>query len=121
MVNPEWQVVNPEFYQLMKQNDWELIPAERPIYHYRIPKSTVGERDSTSWISMNTFSLSPSKICVEAHETPFQEQLNKLGMEVIPVPFTNVFGFGGELHCSTVDVFRSGGCEDYFPNQVSGF
>lgn len=121
MVNPEWEVVNPEFYQLMKRNDWELIPAKRPIHHYRIVKSVVGERDSTSWISMNTLSLDQKKICVEAHETPFQEQLDKLGMEVVAVPFTNVFGFGGELHCSTVDVFRTGNCEDYFPNQVAGF
>jgi len=70
---------------------------------------------------MKSFSIDPKTVCVEANETKYMEQLDKLGFEVIPVPFADVYAFGGGLHCATVDVYREGNCEDYFPNQIEGF
>jgi glycine amidinotransferase len=32
-----------------------------------------------------------------------------------------VVPFGGSLHCTTLDVYREGTCEDHFPKQVSGY
>jgi glycine amidinotransferase len=49
------------------------------------------------------------------------EQFDKLGLEVIPVPFWDVAAFGGGLDWATVDVYREGVCEDYFPKQIEGF
>jgi glycine amidinotransferase len=49
------------------------------------------------------------------------EELEKHGIEVIPVPFYDVVMFGGCLHCATADVYREGTLEDYLPNQVEGF
>jgi len=74
-----------------------------------------------SWISMNTFSLGPNTVCVESHETAYCEQLDKLGVEVVAIPYEKVTPFGGALHCTTLDVHREGDCEDYFPNQVEGY
>jgi glycine amidinotransferase len=48
------------------------------------------------------------------------EQMDKLGMEVIPVPFRDAYPFGGGLHCATGDVHREGVCDDFFPQQVPG-
>ena len=45
------------------------------------------------------------------------KQMESFGMNVIPVPFRDVYAFGGSLHCATTDVYREGDCEDYFPNQ----
>ena len=70
---------------------------------------------------MNTLSLGPNTICVEAHEERYIEQLTKLGVEVVPVPYDKVVPFGGSLHCTTVDVYREGDLEDYFPNQIEGY
>jgi glycine amidinotransferase len=70
---------------------------------------------------MNTLSLGPNTICVEAHEERYIEQLTKLGVEVIPIPYDKVVPFGGSLHCTTVDVYREGGLEDYFPHQIAGY
>ena len=70
---------------------------------------------------MNTFSIDPKTVCVEGHETAYIEQLNKLGMEVVAIPYEHVIPFGGALHCTTLDVYREGGLEDYFPNQVPGY
>jgi glycine amidinotransferase len=40
---------------------------------------------------------------------------------VVPVDFIEVSPFGGGLHCATVDIFREGDCEDYFPKQILGY
>ncbi len=70
---------------------------------------------------MNGLVLEPGTESVEASEVHQQEQLDKLGFEVLPVPFRDAYPFGGGLHCSTTDVYREGSCEDYFPKQVEGF
>ena len=36
------------------------------------------------------------------------EQLDKLGMEVVPVELRDAYAFGGGLHCCTADVYREG-------------
>jgi len=122
MYNPDWPPITPELEELLKNNDWELVPAANPVHEYDLSPATAG-RDliGTQWISMNSFSIDPNTVCVEANETKYQEQLNKLGFEVIPVEFSEVFPFGGGLHCATVDVYREGDCEDYFPKQIEGF
>ena len=59
-----------------------------------------------------------TKKFVEESEKPMINFLEKeLGMDVIPMPFRQVFEFGGSLHCSTWDVRRNGQCKDFFPNR----
>ena len=65
---------------------------------------------------MNTFSLGPKTIVVSDKEPGYMEQLDNLGVEVLPVAYEKVSRFGGMLHCNTLDVYREGKCEDYFPN-----
>jgi len=116
--NPDSPPRTPELWDLFKKNDWELIPAARPTYYERKDKIHL----STSlWISMNTFSIDPKTVCVEAHHTAYCEQLDKLGVEVIPIPYEKVIPFGGALHCTTLDIYREGKLEDYFPKQLDGY
>ena len=68
-------------------------------------------------ISMNVLIIDPKTICVEATEEKMIKQMESFGLDVIPVPFRDVYAFGGSLHCATTDVHREGECEDYFPNQ----
>jgi glycine amidinotransferase len=120
--NPDEPILTEEAAKLFKINDWELIPAARPVHEYKDSVNNFGHPlGGPTWISMNTFSLGPKTICVEAHEGPFIEQLTKLGMEVVPIPYDKVLPFGGELHCTTLDVYREGRLEDYFPKQVPGY
>jgi len=49
------------------------------------------------------------------------EQLDKLGIEVVPIPYEAVIPFGGALHCTTLDINREGTLEDYFPKQIPGY
>jgi len=80
-----------------------------------------GDCAKKSWISMNTLSIDPKTVCVEAHETTYCEQLDKLGFEVISILYEQVIPLGGALHCTTLDVYREGDCEDYFPRQVPAY
>ena len=63
---------------------------------------------------MNILVLDPKTVCVEKSEVYQAEQLDKLGMEVLPVDFREAYGFGGSFYCSTTDVYREGELQDYF-------
>ena len=120
--NPVWPIITENALELFRVNDWELVAAAPPTHIYKSDLTLLGgEYTGPSWISMNTFALGPKTICVEAHETAYLEQLDKMGIEVVPVPYNDVCPFGGALHCTTLDVYREGVCEDYFPKQIPGY
>ena len=111
----------PEMLELFKKNDWELVPAARPDFEHTDKLSLSALPEGRSWMSVNTFSIDPKTVCVQAYETAYCEQLDKLGFEVIPIPYEKVNPFGGGLHCTTLDIYREGKLEDYFPNQIEGY
>lgn len=122
ITNPAAPIYNKEVIELFKRNDWEVIEAAEPSHEYNadislITGGTEGGLYGKCWISMNTFALGPNTICVEDHEKAYMEQLDKMGIEVVPVPYEHVVPFGGSLHCTTLDVYRESGLQDYFPNQ----
>ncbi len=120
--NPTRPFLNEEAVELFTRNGWEIVEAVEPTFEYEEVLDAFGTpRRGKNPIYMNTLSLGPNTICVEAHETAYIDQLEDLGMEVIPIPYDKVVPFGGSLHCTTVDVTREGGLEDYFPNQIPRF
>ena len=102
--------------KIFEINDWEIVEATQPAHKTPPPLCY-----SSVWLSMNVLVLDPKTVCVEASEVHQMDQIDKLGFEVIPVPFRDAYPFGGALHCATADVNREGKCEDYFPKQVEGF
>ena len=98
--------------KLFEKNDWEIIDAAQPAHNEPPPLCY-----SSVWLSMNVLVLDPKTICVEKSETYQAEQLNKLGLEIIPVELRDAYAFGGGLHCCTADVYREGDCKDYFPKK----
>ena len=98
--------------KLFKDNGWEIIEAAQPAHNSPPPLTYY-----SIWLSMNILVLDPKTVCVEKSEVYQAEQLDKLGMEVLPVDFREAYGFGGSLHCSTTDVYREGSLQDYFPKQ----
>ena len=60
--------------------------------------------------------LNPETIVVEETETNTIKFLESYGLKVIPLPFRDVYEFGGSFHCSTCDVRRRGNKESYFSN-----
>jgi glycine amidinotransferase len=99
--------------KIFEANDWEIVEAAKSAHTEPPPLCY-----SSVWLSMNLLVLDHKTVIVEESEVYQQEQLDKLGFEVIPVPFRDAYPFGGGLHCATADVYREGTCQDYFPNQV---
>lgn len=110
--SPNLPSTTPGFHELFKANGWEVVTAD---------DSSGKLPDPSFFLAYNVLSLDQNTICVEAAEVKVIDQLDKMGLDVIPVEFANVAAFGGGLHCSTVDIFRDGDCEDYFPKQIEGF
>ncbi|MBQ4133514.1 MAG: serine/threonine protein kinase, partial [Desulfovibrionaceae bacterium] len=98
--------------QIFTENDWEIVPAAQPAHKTPPPLCY-----SSVWLSMNCLVIDPKTVCVEASEVNQLEQMDKLGLEALPVPFRDAYPFGGGLHCSTADVYREGTCKNYFPKQ----
>jgi glycine amidinotransferase len=122
ITNPVGPLMTEEAIQLFKKNDWQMVEAAPPTHFYKNTITVFGEeREGPDWISMNTLSLGPNTIAVEAHELKYIDQLTKLGFEVVEVPYEKVVPFGGSLHCTTLDVYREETCEDYFPKQIPGY
>ena len=111
IINPNRKISN-EQRKIFDDNKWEIHEAA-PSIHNTPPAMCY----SSIWLSMNVLILNPKTICVEASEEKMIKQMEGFGMDVIPVPFRDVYAFGGSLHCATTDVYREGECEDYFPNQ----
>ena len=97
---------------VFEKNGWEIVDAAQPAHDEPPPLCY-----SSVWLSMNCLVLDPKTVIVEASEVNQLEQMDKLGMNVIPVAMRDAYAFGGGLHCSTADVYREGTCQDYFPNQ----
>jgi glycine amidinotransferase len=114
--NRQRKPLTPELLELFKKNDWQIVECAKPAHDKKAKLSFC-----SVWLSMNILLLDPKTVCVEAEEKEQMEQFDKLGFEVVPVPFWDVAAFGGGLHCATADVYREGTLEDYFPRQVPGF
>ena len=112
IINPNRKISN-EQRKIFDNNKWEIIDAAPSVHNTPPPMCY-----SSIWLSMNVLILNPTTICVEASEEKMIKQMEGFGMTVVPVPFRDVYAFGGSLHCATTDVCREGECEDYFPNQV---
>jgi glycine amidinotransferase len=111
LTNPERPLREGE-ERIFLDNDWELVDAPEPVSsNHEMPMYC----QSSKWLSMNVLSLSPGKVVCEAGEKPLQELLDKLGFDVLTVPFRDVYEFGGSLHCATWDIRRDGSCDDHFP------
>jgi glycine amidinotransferase len=115
LANRKRTPLTPELMELFEKNNWEIVECAVPAHEQKHPLSYC-----SIWLSMNILMLDPKTVCVEAEEIAQIEQFDRLGFEVIPVPFSAVAAFGGGLHCATADVYREGICEDYFPKQMKG-
>ena len=112
IINNPHRRMPDEQKKIFEANDWEIHDAADPAWDE--PPALCY---SSVWLSMNCLVLDHKTVMVEASEKGQQEQMDKLGMNVIPVPLRDAYAFGGGLHCATADVYREGTCEDYFPNQ----
>ena len=112
IINNPQRKLPKEQKKLFEDNGWEIIDSAQPAHNSPPPLCY-----SSVWLSMNILVLDPKTVCVEKSEIYQAEQLDKLGMEVLPVDLRDAYAFGGGIHCCTADVYREGELKDYFPKQ----
>ncbi|MDT0343963.1 glycine amidinotransferase [Streptomyces litchfieldiae] len=109
MMNPERPALD-DTVELFTSNGWEVVEAVPSV------SDTIPRPDEVSnWISMNVFNVDEETIICEEQEEPMIKMLETLGFRVIPLPFRDVYRFGGSFHCCTTDIRRRGGLKSYFP------
>ena len=112
IINNPQRKLPKEQRKIFEDNNWEIVDSAQPAHNSPPPLCY-----SSVWLSMNVLVLDPKTVCVEKSEVYQAEQLDKLGMEVVPVELRDAYAFGGGLHCCTADVYREGTLKDYFPKQ----
>lgn len=68
---------------------------------------------ATKWIGMNFMMVNPQLAIVERAQIHLIAELEKHGIDVIPLQLRHSESMGGGFHCVTVDVRRKGVLEDY--------
>jgi glycine amidinotransferase len=110
LTNPERSLAKGE-EKIFTDNNWQLIDAPMPSkMNYPMPTFC----QSSKWLSINMLSISEDTVVVEENEKDLHELLEGLGFNVIKIPYRHVFEFGGSIHCSTWDIEREDGPDDFF-------
>jgi hypothetical protein len=86
---------------------WDVVPMLDREEHY------YGLQLASDNIYINVLSLDENTVVISAaaHETIKQLELH--GVTCVPVKYGWQRLFGGGIHCSTLDVRRTGNLEDY--------
>jgi N-dimethylarginine dimethylaminohydrolase len=73
-----------------------------------------GVAPCSPYIGMNILSVNPNTIVCDSTQEPLMRELNKHGIDSIPVRFRHAMTLSGGIHCATLDLRRKGTLEDYF-------
>ena len=103
IINNPQRKLPEEQRAIFEANDWQIVDAAQPA-HSEPPEFCY----SSVWLSMNCLVLDPKTVIVEASEVYQQEEMDKLGMNVIPRRPARRLRLRRGLHCSTADVYREG-------------
>jgi len=96
--------------QLFKENEWNLVDVGQ-----RLDCRTTSDQCSPG-IHMNVLTIAPGVIVCEENETTMIKILREEGCDVIPIPFSAAYPWGGSLNCFTLDIYRHGPvAKSYFP------
>lgn len=109
---PGKALVNQEFAPKLPAalRGWEIIHAPKPRARADTDSLLA---PSSSWLSINVFSLDEERVVVDAEQHELIQVLRDHGFRPIPVPFQSVFTFGAGFHCVTLDIRRRGELRSY--------
>jgi glycine amidinotransferase/scyllo-inosamine-4-phosphate amidinotransferase 1 len=61
---------------------------------------------ASHWLGMNILSINPNLVMIEEHQTDLMKELNKKGIDSMPVKMRHARTFSGGPHCVSLDVNR---------------
>jgi len=133
---PGWDVCNlpgesfhkvREFFLLRRKNagSWWVPGQEENDEFTNFVQTWLGEwvgYIEESVFDVNVLVLDEHHVCVNNLNNPVVNAfLKKHKMEAIHVPWRHRFFWDGGLHCITLDLYREGKQQDYFPNRTEPF
>lgn len=65
------------------------------------------------YIGMNILSVDPNTVICDDKQIPLMKELEKWGIDCIPLRFRHAMALAGGMHCVTLDLRRNGSLEDY--------
>jgi N-dimethylarginine dimethylaminohydrolase len=81
--------------------DWDIIWVDDCV-----PQSFHNYPYASKWIAINTLSIDPNTIIVDAAQTDLHKELEKRGVTVVPHTLRHSRTLGGGFHCVTLDLWR---------------
>jgi glycine amidinotransferase len=99
-----------EIQALFKENEWNLVNADvREGCRCTSDQCAPG-------IHLNVLTIAPRVMIVEESEKKLIKLFQEEGCDVIAIPFSACYPFGGALNCFTLDIYRQGpAAKSYFP------
>jgi hypothetical protein len=122
----ELNMASQKQWQMFKDNNlhsalgkWQLPGEVAPSFNDYVSqycKTWVGNFTET-YFEVNILVLDHNNIlCIGGHDSLFEE-FAKRGITAHVTPFRARTFWDGGMHCNTLDIRRTGGKEDYFPNR----
>ncbi len=68
---------------------------------------------ASKWIGLNFLMITPALAVVDKNQVALIKELEKRGVDVLPLQLRHSRTMGGGFHCVTMDVRRKGALEDY--------
>lgn len=90
-------------------NSWDIIwcpPMVDTGYCWNYPRASI-------WQGMNFIMVNPSLAVVNNKQLELIRLLEQHRVDVMPMPMRQARSLSGGFHCTTVDIRRKGGLEDY--------
>jgi N-dimethylarginine dimethylaminohydrolase len=69
---------------------------------------------SSKWVGLNLFMVNPSLAIVDGRQRAIIRQLERRGIDTLPLQLRHARTLGGGFHCVTLDVRRRGSLESYW-------
>ncbi len=109
---PGKAIANPAFAPVLPDilKKWDVLYTPTPT---PAPNKSPYQFGS-DWLGMNVFSIDAERVLVDKNQEALIAKLKDWGMKPIPIEYHGYYPFGGGLHCSTLDVRRTGTLESYF-------
>ncbi len=73
----------------------------------------VGQAYASKWIGINFMMINPALAVVDKNQKALIRELERRGVDVLPLALRHARTMGGGFHCVTLDVRRRGTLEDY--------
>lgn len=93
---------------------WDVVYSPPMENTDRFDADYLSKSIGSKWIDMNVFSINPDLVVVDRDQVPLIRELEKRGLDVIPIKLRHSKMMGGGFHCVTLDVRRTGSMERYF-------